>query len=187
MQFHSWHDRSKTASREDVFQLFSECHLYYLRVDLHRMQIIPDSSCFSCDTMASSGAPAIDGPCQTQLALTLTSGRDWQKPRPWARAPGGHHSTFSSPFGLLIYRPQWPCVDPFPLSVCSQGTPKTVPQQYICFMISWGAREGKQAPAAVKAGPGTPRSRAVWKGPVCRRPRCGSYISGGRTGQRVSV
>lgn len=48
------------------------------------------------------------------------------------RGPGlglgsrGLCSTFSSPFSLLIYRPRWLLVDPFPLSVCSQGTPKTV-------------------------------------------------------------
>lgn len=66
------------------------------------------------------------------------------------RGPGlglgswGLCTTFSSPFSLLIYHPQRLLVDPFPLSVCSQSTPKTVLQQYICFMISWGANEEKQ-------------------------------------------
>lgn len=70
------------------------------------------------------------------------------------RAPGGLGSTFSSPFSLLIYRPQRPLVDPFPLSVCSQGTPKTVLLQYICFMISWEVDEEKTTP--------TPRLPPPW-------------------------
>lgn len=74
----------------------------------------------------------------TRLWLTEAPALGW--------APGGLHSTFNSPFSLLIYCPRWPLVDPFPLSVCSQGTPKTVPQQYICFMISWGADGGKTSP-----------------------------------------
>lgn len=73
-------------------------------------------------------------------------------------APGGLSSTFNSPFSLLIYRPQWLLVDPFPLSVCSQGTPKTVLQQYICFMISWGVDEEKTSPTPLPPGP--PRSTA---------------------------
>ena len=37
------------------------------------------------------------------------------------------HSVCSEPsFGLLIYRPCWPVVDPLLLCVCSQGTPEPI-------------------------------------------------------------
>lgn len=132
--------------------------------------------------MASSGAAAIDTDssiilplpelqaCQPQLALTLTPGRDWQRPWPWVGPLelSTVHSTllFACWFTALGGR----ALIHFPSQFAHRAPWKTVPQQYICFMISWGAVEEKTslrslAPVPVNVRPSPSRSQAPLSAP----------------------
>lgn len=99
--------------------------------------------------MASSGSPAIDR--QLHHFLIASSSCLWCYC--WALidrclvlglSSWGSASTWNILLRVLICCPCWSLIDPFPLSISSQGTPETPFSQYILFMISLGIKEGKQ-------------------------------------------